>query len=313
MDKKIKIAIIGLGHIGKIHIEALLSNSNYELVAVCDRNTSYKRFIDEADFFESYEEMLDIGGFEVVVVATPNNTHSVIAKDILLKGYNVILEKPAVNTLDEFDTLEKTAFQSKKHIYYAFHAACASEVLWFRDYYERNKKEFGALKGFSCSFFDPYFDENSLIDYARGLDNPWLDSGVNALSVVNAFLEVDNLTVSSKKVSTKKLQNISTVVKFDIIDGILGIIDTAWDQGRNFKSTELYFENNKKVVLNHTTQQAMLIIPSDKKVMKEFQGERLLNHYINIFSDYHASLQENKFNSKQSLQIHKKLFEVGVE
>ena len=306
------MSIIGLGQIGKVHIEAIQKNDNYELVSVCDRNTSFQRFIDEVEFFESYEKMLDVGGFEVVVVATPNNTHSVITKDILAKGYNVILEKPAANSFEELESLEKYALKTKKHIYYAFHAACASEVLWFKDYYEQNKKEFGNIQGFYCSYFDPYFKDGLFVDHFKGLSSPWLDSGVNALSVINCFLDLNKLNLSSSRVSTYKLQEISNTIKFDIEEQKFGIIETAWDQGKNFKYTELYFEkDNRKIILHHSTQQVIEDTSGIKKVLKEFEGERLYNHYINVFNDYKASLLANEFNSEQSLQIHKKLFEVG--
>ena len=313
MGSKIKIAIIGLGHIGKIHIEAIQNNKNYELIAVCDKNRYFKKLIEKSNFFESYEEMLDRGGFEVVVVATPNKTHSTIAKDILSKGYNVILEKPATSSLEELQSLEKITSETKNHIYYSFHASCASEVLWFKNYYTQNKKEFGTLQGFYSTFFDPYFIDNSLVDFAKGLETPWMDSGVNALSVIDCFLETNKLNISSFRVKENSLQNISSIVKFDIIEGNFGIIDTSWDQGKNFKSTELYFENNKKIILNHTTQQVFSVISGVNNILNEFKGERLLNHYINIFTDYEKSLKANSFNSNQSLQIHKKLFEVGIK
>ena len=41
--------------------------------------------------------------------------------------------------------------------------------------------------------------------------------------------------------------------------------------------------------------------------IKNFKGERLLNHYINHFEDYNLNM--NEFNYDFSRTIHKKLFE----
>lgn len=312
MTKQIKIAIVGLGHIGKIHTDAILSNASYELVAVCDKNSAYQNIAKGVVFYESYLQMLEKGGFDVVVVATPNHTHAATAENILDHGCNVVLEKPAANSVDELKQLESLATQKQKHTYYAFHAAYASEVLWFCEYYKQNKESLGHINGFYSRFYDPYFAQDELVDHAKGLEHPWKDSGVNALSVLAWFLDLDHLILSSTKVSQCKAQEISHSRKYELKNHDFGIIETAWDQGKNFKCTELYFECGVKVELNHTAQKVILVDSNGaKKELKSFDDERLLNHYKNIFADYAMRIKNNKFNFDTSLAIHQKLYEEG--
>ena len=166
MSSKIKVAIIGLGHIGQIHIKALSLNPELELVAVCDYDSTFSYNIKNVDFYESHIEMLAEGGFEVVLVATPNSTHSAIAKDVLLYGYNLMLEKPAANNISELEQIISLNKLYHKNIYFLFHASFASEVLHFKDFYHQNRSLIGDLISFNCQFYDPYLINNNIKKYA---------------------------------------------------------------------------------------------------------------------------------------------------
>ncbi|MFL6558782.1 MAG: Gfo/Idh/MocA family protein, partial [Bacillus sp. (in: firmicutes)] len=55
----LKVAVIGLGDISKIHIPAIQANPNAELVAVCDINESLKDTVSGVNFYTDYHEMLE--------------------------------------------------------------------------------------------------------------------------------------------------------------------------------------------------------------------------------------------------------------
>ena len=305
----IKTAIIGLGHIGKIHIKSLILNSDFQIVAICDKDKAFKNKYKKIKFYESHINMLVEGGFDKVLVATPNNTHKSISIDVLLYGYDLILEKPAATNLDEFKELERLKKVYQKKIYYLFHAAFGHEVLFFKEFYEQNKEQIGELNSFKCQFYDPYFIDNNLEAHAIGLENPWIDSGVNALSVLFKFIPLKNISTIDIKSTNFFDQEISHLRYFEIKNGHFGIIDTAWDQSKNFKKSELYFKNGFRLILNHS-EQSLNLFDLDKKseiLCKKFKGDRLLNHYKNSFKDYVTNqLKSNKIISNE---IHNKLFE----
>ena len=309
MGSKIKVAIIGLGHIGQIHIKALSLNPELELVAVCDKDSKFRNNIKNLEFYESHIEMLGKGGFEVVLVATPNSTHSAIAKDVLLYGYNLMLEKPAANDVKELEQINSLKKLYHKNIYFLFHASFASEVLYFKEFYDQNRSLIGDLISFNCQFYDPYLINNNIKKYAIGLENPWKDSGVNALSVIARFIDLNEISTNDIRYSKFFSQEISHTRYFEIMNGFIGTIDTAWDQNKNFKSTELYFQNGFRVKLNHS-KQSLEIFDLNKKskmIFKNFKGERLLNHYVNHLKDYNLNRNESNFDF--SKKIHNKLFE----
>ncbi len=61
-----------------------------------------------------YDELLADEKLDTIYVALPNNLHYEFAKKALLAGKNVIVEKPAVTTVEEFQDLKKIAAENKK-------------------------------------------------------------------------------------------------------------------------------------------------------------------------------------------------------
>lgn len=317
----IKIAIIGLGHIGKVHIAALQKTPGYELVAACDRQKDLASIVPEAAaFYGSHQKMLARGGFDTVIVATPNHTHNALSIEALQAGYNVLVEKPAAGSMQELDSLEKAAQEARGHLNYAFHAACAREVLWLEEHLEQGGDKYGPLTAFFSRFYDPYLDENDkLAPQAESLGDCWSDSGINALSVLHKFLPVDRLWVESRRQSGSKSPlpgGRSASVRYGFsVSGKdhtgLGVIETAWDQGVNFKCTELYFAaTGYRLKVDHSEQSVTEHAPDGviKKLVK-FEGERLLNHYLGVFADYRQRYFKGNTNAEMGRIVHEKLFE----
>ena len=64
--------------------------------------------------YYDYDELLTDENLDTIYVALPNNLHYEFAKKALLAGKNVIVEKPAVTTVEEFADLKKIASENKK-------------------------------------------------------------------------------------------------------------------------------------------------------------------------------------------------------
>ena len=61
-----------------------------------------------------YDELLKDEKLDTIYVALPNHLHYQFTKKALLAGKNVIVEKPAVTTFEEFADLKKIATENKK-------------------------------------------------------------------------------------------------------------------------------------------------------------------------------------------------------
>lgn len=108
--RKLKIAVIGVGYLGKFHAEKYVNLHNSELVAVVDSNAETAQAI--ADKYKvkaltDYSSLL--GQVDAVSIATPTTLHYEIARDFLQSGSHVLIEKPITVKVNEADDLIELA------------------------------------------------------------------------------------------------------------------------------------------------------------------------------------------------------------
>jgi len=97
-DRKIKIAVLGLGRISKNHLESIAQLSDdFELVAVCDARAQFVKDAAETynvQAFTHLEDMLEQSDADIVSVCTPSGLHPAHTIQIAQSGRHVITEKP---------------------------------------------------------------------------------------------------------------------------------------------------------------------------------------------------------------------------
>ena len=105
MTRKIKVGVVGIGHVGKDHARLLSSLPQAELVGVADVDSSKKERADalKIPFFKNYRDLL--GKVEAVTIATPTSSHAAIAQEFLQAGIHTLIEKPFTTRLEEADEL----------------------------------------------------------------------------------------------------------------------------------------------------------------------------------------------------------------
>lgn len=114
--KKLNMAIIGQGRSGRdIHGKYLISEDNemYNVVAVVELDPERRqRALEEypsCKVYEDYTELFALSGIDLVLNASYSEMHYDITKDLLLHGFNVLVEKPMARSYYECCDLIKTA------------------------------------------------------------------------------------------------------------------------------------------------------------------------------------------------------------
>lgn len=97
----LKIGVIGLGDISKIHIPAIQSNPNAELVAVCDIDSTMEGMVEGPSFYTEYREMLEQEALDCVHICLPHHLHYTATKVCVEKGVHVFQEKPLALNAEE--------------------------------------------------------------------------------------------------------------------------------------------------------------------------------------------------------------------
>ena len=100
--QKLKIAVVGVGYLGKFHVQKYAQLPESELVAVCDSNAEVAQTIADEHgvaVHTDYNEL--IGKVDAVSIVVPTQKHYEVAKVFLENGVHVLLEKPITSTVEQ--------------------------------------------------------------------------------------------------------------------------------------------------------------------------------------------------------------------
>lgn len=112
-EQKISVAVIGVGYWGPNLVRNLLDIENVGKVFVFDLNSRkselLKKKFPNLEVVYNFSEVIFNTEIKAIVVATPANKHFEIAKQCLLAGKNVLVEKPLAQNSAECAELVKLA------------------------------------------------------------------------------------------------------------------------------------------------------------------------------------------------------------
>ncbi|MDP3731906.1 MAG: Gfo/Idh/MocA family oxidoreductase [Candidatus Omnitrophota bacterium] len=111
---KIRIGVVGIGHLGSLHAKIYYEIENCSLVAVCDIDKARLEQISRAlnvPGYANYAELFD--KVDAVSVAVPTKLHYKIADDFLRHNIHTLVEKPFTPNLKEADALIEIAQKNK--------------------------------------------------------------------------------------------------------------------------------------------------------------------------------------------------------
>jgi|YNPNPStandDraft_1061719.scaffolds.fasta_scaffold02067_6 predicted dehydrogenase len=113
MTDKVRIGIIGVGQIGKVHIERYKEVPEAEVVAVADIRADEAARVAQANgigaFYTDYRELLARDDIQAVDVCLHNRLHAPVTIAALEAGKNVYCEKPMSWAYSEARAMYETA------------------------------------------------------------------------------------------------------------------------------------------------------------------------------------------------------------
>ncbi|MEM6468811.1 MAG: Gfo/Idh/MocA family oxidoreductase [Planctomycetota bacterium] len=106
----LRVAVIGAGHLGRIHARLLGSVDGADLVAVTDPIQAAREQI-ETQFgvptHADYRACID--QIDAAIIAAPTDSHAAIATDLLKAGKHLLVEKPLATSAADADRLASLA------------------------------------------------------------------------------------------------------------------------------------------------------------------------------------------------------------
>jgi predicted dehydrogenase len=110
---RLRLAVVGVGHLGKEHARILAGMTDVELIGVVDPRTAQAEAVAQrcgTRPFADHRPLL--GAIDAAVVAAPTAYHHAVAIDFLRRGIPLLVEKPLAADLAQADELVALARHS---------------------------------------------------------------------------------------------------------------------------------------------------------------------------------------------------------
>jgi predicted dehydrogenase len=247
-DSKVKVAVVGVGHLGQHHARIYTEQPGVELVAVADISEARRREVGgrlRVPAVADYRELLR--QVDAVSVAVPTLLHHPIAREFLLAGSDVLVEKPITRTLREADDLIDVA-KAGKRILQVGHS-------------ERYN---GGVQALAERIRDPGFIEVHRMGPfpGRGIDvDVVLDLMIHDIDIVLTLVKAPVTSVSAVGVPVVSGQADIANARLEFASGCVANITASRVSGERLRKIRV-FQRDTYFVLDYATQQLHLFRPT---------------------------------------------------
>ncbi|GAB4312135.1 MAG: Gfo/Idh/MocA family oxidoreductase [Candidatus Sumerlaeia bacterium] len=113
--EKLRVGVIGVGHLGQHHARIYSEHKRCHLVGVVDINQKRAAEIAARCRTQSFfDHKVILGMVDAVSIAVPTVSHYAIARDFLEAGVHVLVEKPIANSVSEASALIQLAKEKNR-------------------------------------------------------------------------------------------------------------------------------------------------------------------------------------------------------
>ena len=308
MKEKIKISVLGCGHIGRKHAEMIAQNSDCELVALIDILEKSILNISEYDvpFFSSLENfLLSNTVTDFIAICTPNGLHFEQTLQILNKDISVIVEKPMTLCSEEANILNELAEKKNLHLFPVMQNRFSPPAVWLKNMMESNVLGKIFMVQISCYWNrdERYYQKNSW----RGTKK--LDGGT-LFTQFSHYLDIMNwlfgdITNISSKLEDFSHQNStefedSGIITFDFINGGMGSFNfstSVWHE--NLESSLTVIAENGSVKVGGQYMDRV-----EKCLIKDYTMPKLTEtNASNDYGTFKGSAQNHHFLYKNIVEV----------
>ena len=108
--KKLKVGVIGTGHLGKLHTKMLSQISTCNFIGIYDSNSEQAKIASNEFRVKSFSNIDDlINSVEAISIAATTKAHYELAKKCFEKNIHVFIEKPITATIEQAEEIIKIA------------------------------------------------------------------------------------------------------------------------------------------------------------------------------------------------------------
>ncbi len=114
MFKPIRVAVVGVGYLGRIHAKIYHAMDNVELVAVVDTDCATAHSIAEQYHCQALTSTAGLESqIDAVSIAVPTSLHLTVARPFLQAGVDMLLEKPVASSVAQSSEIVELARKNR--------------------------------------------------------------------------------------------------------------------------------------------------------------------------------------------------------
>ena len=256
--KPIRIAVIGLGSMGKNHVRVLNEIEEADLVAVSDVDKGQLDKICamyKVKGYGDYNQMFLREELDAVVIAVPTSYHKKVALDALKKGVHIFVEKPIASSIEDAKEIIEMAKKKKKLL-------MIGHIERFNPAVQELKKrikngELGNIYKFEVSRLSPFPTRMSDVGVVVDLAVHDLDilSYINESKIANVYAETE------KRIHSTHEDMLCAILRYK--NGVIGMLTVDWlsplfkrklsitgEKGMfvvNYRMQSIYFYTNEAI------------------------------------------------------------------
>ncbi len=284
--KKIKVAVIGVGNMGRHHARVYSQLENADLVAISDINVKAGKEIAkkyDCKYYKDYNVMLSKEEIDAISIAVPTKLHKQVALDVIKSKKHVLIEKPIALTTKEAEAIIEAAKKAEVKLTVGHIERFNPSIQELKKIIERGDLgEIISIIARRVGVFPPQIKDQSVI----------VDLAVHDIDIFSYLLDRQPTEVFAKGRKALTDQREDSAEIFLSYNGISGFIQVNWITP--IKIRTLSVTGSKGYAeLNYVTQKLELYQSKYKKRVDSF-GE-----FVIKFGE--PTKKEIKINKKEPL------------
>lgn len=232
MSRQIKIAVIGTGRMGSVHVANLVNKMpEASLSAICDIRLDVAQAVAEQwgieKVVQDYHELLADPGIEAVLIATSTDTHAAVIKDCAAAGKHIFCEKPLALDLKSIDEALEVVNKAGVKLQVGFNRRFDKNFRRVREIVRSG--ELGRPCILKITNRDPELPSKTFLRASGGL---FLDMTIHDFDMARFQIgEVEEVYATGSVLIDEELNSFgdldTAVITLKFVDGTVGSIDNS--------------------------------------------------------------------------------------
>ncbi|MCK0159071.1 inositol 2-dehydrogenase [Allomuricauda sp. F6463D] len=253
--RNLKIAIAGLGRIGRIHLGNLCQMKGVEIVAAMDPMEEGRQYAKNKNvpcIVSTYKEMLETTHIDAVIICSPTDTHADYVEMAAKAGINAFCEKPLDLSLERVVEVLEVVAQSNVKLMLGFNRRFDKEFKKVKELVQNGAV--GQPHLVKITSRDPGAPPISYIEKSGGL---FLDMTIHDFDVARFVVdkEVEEVYAKGAVLIDKAIGEAgdidTAIVTLTYTDGTMAVIDNSRQASYGYDQRVEVFGSNGMVQSNN--------------------------------------------------------------